>query len=375
MNRLAMFFFSLCITLILPLRVEGRPSGAVVIDTLSWVQLAAGVKYAIADSAVGEDVFIGIGGMTVTQDLVDTWVASLYAAKLRELGIRHLYSVKGPKDGGYGSREIGTLALARHLLLLIESHPRSNRVIVAGHSSGAYVAHALFQDLYDGASIDTSHRTDGKILYFLLDERIGVEPNDVHLTDASADRLGHIYGVYASFPSRNLYSYAPTEMVDLGNRYGSRSSSLNIDASGSGCTAWPCMHMTMINQKPYLPYSWDSRDYGAINPEHPVQTAYLDVITALNYSPPQPTKFRLWQNYPNPFNSSTIIKFELPKSSQVRLTVYDVLGRHVTVLVNERMVVGVHDVKLDASELASGVYFYRLQVGEFTQTKRLMLMK
>jgi hypothetical protein len=375
MNRLLMVLYFLCTALVYSLRVEARPSGAGVLDTLSWVQLAAGVKYAVAESVLGEDVFIGIGGWTVTQDLVDSWVTALYAARLHTLGVRHLYSVKGPKDGDYGSREIGTLALARHLLLLIESHPTSNRIIVAGHSSGSYVAHALFQDLYDGASIDSSHRTDGKILYFLLDERIGVEPNDVHLTDASADRLGHIYGVYASFPSRNLYSYAPIEMVNLGNRYGSRSSSLNIDASGSGCTAWECMHMTMINQIPYLAYYWDLRDYGAINPEHPVQTAYLDVITALNYIPPQPTEFRLWQNYPNPFNPSTTIRYGLPHKSVVQLTVYNTLGQQVATLVQGDQEAGYHEVNFDASGLSSGVYFYRLHAGTYVETRKLLLLR
>jgi hypothetical protein len=313
--------------------------------------------------------------MTVQQALVDSWVTALYTARLHTLGVRHLYSVKGPKDEGYQSHEIGTLDLARHLLLQVQSHPASSRIIVAGHSSGAYVAHALFQDLYDGASIDSSQRTDGKILYFLLDERIGTVPGAVELTNASVDRLGHIYGVYAFLPSRNLYSYASAAMIALGNRYGSRSSSLVIDATESGCYAWQCMHMTMINQKPYQADSWDLRDYGAINSDHPVQTAYLDVVTALNEGPHQPAEIRLLQNYPNPFNPSTTIKFELPTSTVVRLSVFDMLGREVSVLVNERRDAGVHAVIFDGSYLASGVYFCRIQAGDYVSSKKLVLLK
>ena len=82
----------------------------------------------------------------------------------------------------------------------------------------------------------------------------------------------------------------------------------------------------------------------------------------------------LW-NYPNPFNPSTTIKYELPKNSEVRLSVYDMLGREVSVLVNERSDAGVHEVKFDGSTLATGVYFYRLQAGDFVQSKKLVLLK
>jgi hypothetical protein len=88
-----------------------------------------------------------------------------------------------------------------------------------------------------------------------------------------------------------------------------------------------------------------------------------------------PHEFALHQNYPNPFNPSTTIKYELPKSTVVRLSVYDMLGREVSVLVDERRDTGVHEVNFEASRLSSGVYFYRLQAGDFTQTKRLLLLR
>ena len=85
--------------------------------------------------------------------------------------------------------------------------------------------------------------------------------------------------------------------------------------------------------------------------------------------------FALHQNYPNPFNPSTTITYVLPKSSAVRLTIYDVLGREVSVLVDERRNAGVHEVKFDASGLSSGVYFYRLRAGDFVETKTLLLVR
>jgi hypothetical protein len=81
------------------------------------------------------------------------------------------------------------------------------------------------------------------------------------------------------------------------------------------------------------------------------------------------------QNYPNPFNPSTTIKFELPTSSIVRLSVFDMLGREVSVLVNERRAPGVHEVKLDGSGLSSGVYFCRLTAGTCVQTSKMVLLR
>jgi hypothetical protein len=88
-----------------------------------------------------------------------------------------------------------------------------------------------------------------------------------------------------------------------------------------------------------------------------------------------PVAFTLIQNYPNPFNPSTTIKYELPQSAEVTLSVFDILGREVSMLVNERKNAGSYQVKFDGTGLSSGAYFYRLQAGDFTQTKRLMLLK
>lgn len=88
-----------------------------------------------------------------------------------------------------------------------------------------------------------------------------------------------------------------------------------------------------------------------------------------------PSVFVLFQNYPNPFNPSTTISFDIPKRSQVRLVVYDVLGREVKTLVDGDKPAGSYQVTFDASGLPSGVYFYRLTSGSFAATKKLMVVK
>lgn len=87
------------------------------------------------------------------------------------------------------------------------------------------------------------------------------------------------------------------------------------------------------------------------------------------------TRFVLNQNYPNPFNPSTNISFEIPKSSEVTLEVFDMLGRKVVSLVNERKAAGSYTVPFYASSLSSGMYIYRLQAGSFIQTRKLTLIK
>lgn len=88
-----------------------------------------------------------------------------------------------------------------------------------------------------------------------------------------------------------------------------------------------------------------------------------------------PTSYTLQQNYPNPFNPSTSISYSLPQTGHVTLNVYDMLGRTVAILINDKIAAGQHSVRFDASKLPSGMYFYRLQAGDFVQTRQMTLVK
>jgi len=85
--------------------------------------------------------------------------------------------------------------------------------------------------------------------------------------------------------------------------------------------------------------------------------------------------FNLSQNYPNPFNPSTKINYSVPVKGNVKLTVYDLLGRKVTELVNEIKPAGKYSVNFDAGELASGTYIYRLKAGNFSISRKMILVK
>jgi hypothetical protein len=116
------------------------------------------------------------------------------------------------------------------------------------------------------------------------------------------------------------------------------------------------------------------------NPSHEnlLLTASIAVPTAVNEATTRtnvPQQYGLAQNYPNPFNPSTTIKFQMPSKGFVTLKIYDMIGREVTTLVDGFQEAGTHDVKFDASNLPSGVYFYRITTGTYVATKKLVLIK
>ena len=100
-----------------------------------------------------------------------------------------------------------------------------------------------------------------------------------------------------------------------------------------------------------------------------------DQITVDNEEVEQPLSFKLSQNYPNPFNPTTMINYELANASDVKLEIFDMLGRKVQTLVNTRKTAGIHNAIFDASALSSGIYIYRLQAGSYLKTRKMMLIK
>ena len=97
--------------------------------------------------------------------------------------------------------------------------------------------------------------------------------------------------------------------------------------------------------------------------------------TGVSTEPNIPGEFSLSQNYPNPFNPTTVITYGLPQTAHVNLAVFNMLGQQVALLDNGERTAGYHDVVFDGNGLASGVYVYRIQAGDFVQTRKLVLMK
>jgi len=108
---------------------------------------------------------------------------------------------------------------------------------------------------------------------------------------------------------------------------------------------------------------------------HPLLRGPVTAVEENKNDETLPKTYKLEQNYPNPFNPSTTIAFALPKPSEATLKIFDASGREVATLVDGKLPAGRHEVVLDASPFSSGVYFYRLRAEEFSQTRRLMLVK
>jgi len=85
--------------------------------------------------------------------------------------------------------------------------------------------------------------------------------------------------------------------------------------------------------------------------------------------------YRLFQNYPNPFNPSTIIEYYIGKYDDVRIAVYDITGREVAVLINDKQKAGNYKIEFVAGNLSSGVYLYKLQAGEFSKAMKMILVR
>ena len=88
-----------------------------------------------------------------------------------------------------------------------------------------------------------------------------------------------------------------------------------------------------------------------------------------------PNKLVLNQNYPDPFNPSTTISYSIPKQSQVTLMVYDILGNEIKTLINEEKTAGTYKINLNASNLSSGIYFYKFETDNYVKCKKMILLK
>tara|TARA_R110002124_G_scaffold257722_5_gene423424 strand:- start:193 stop:693 length:501 start_codon:yes stop_codon:yes gene_type:complete len=104
-------------------------------------------------------------------------------------------------------------------------------------------------------------------------------------------------------------------------------------------------------------------------------TQFSTILFTSNEQVSLPVEFNLFQNYPNPFNPSTTIKYGIPEASHVSILVYNMLGKKVATIVDERKSSGWYTVRFDASNLASGFYFYRIIAKDFIGIKKMMLIK
>lgn len=146
------------------------------------------------------------------------------------------------------------------------------------------------------------------------------------------------------------------------------------------------VHDTLLNTSSFDFYDWPFVDIdnlywkvrtindGGIGPWSEINH-FSFLFTDVENETQLPKEFALLQNYPNPFNPSTVITYHLPKASNVKLKVYDIIGNEIATLVNEEKAAGIYKVNFSSTNLASGVYLYKLQAGGFLETRKMILVR
>jgi len=224
----------------------------------TWSPVSFGVT--TMDTGGGADIVIAYGGYTATDADSQAWVTQLTSVRLAQLGVGHLYAVRGPEDRDYAAREIGNSELAAALATQATA---AAHVVVIAHSSGGFVADELFT--FAEASVLA------KIAYFDLDG------GSWALTDALVASMSGVYFCSAhdsvAGDSENTSSDESLHAQLAGSHF------FTVDADGSGCdvgAGW-CLHDTLIINRPHDPTTYDlALDYTDFTGGRQVVTSYID---------------------------------------------------------------------------------------------------
>jgi photosystem II stability/assembly factor-like uncharacterized protein len=196
---------------------------------------------------------------------------------------------------------------------------------------------------------------------------------DVLKSDNNGDNW---YSVRNNIPSSNIYALT----VNNGNIYVARRYD-GVYMSSNGGANWNLIADGLVNSYVGSLAANDRYIFAGtlayVNSAHESGVYRLDtgIVVSVPGVVNTPLRYSLSQNYPNPFNPATNIKFDIPENSFVRLVIYDIEGREVAVPVNESKHPGSYTIKFDGTNLSSGVYFFRLEAGDYTETKKMVLIK
>ncbi len=245
----------------------------------SWVKIGNGVQYTFTENHSGNNILVVIGGWQAKQEWVNSWAKELYQAKVKDFGVKHILSVKGPDDVCNDKKENDLVKLAEFMKNIIYATYFIDKVIIVAHSSGSFVANELLNILYgkNGIAKDTFYIN--KVHYFNLDGGIGGGECGVALDDEVIDDIAKLYAVSAYDSASGIYSSNYETIIQLTKMYKQKSELIVVDATESGCKGKWCLHDALIIRKPYNPEMYDlERDYTLFDEEHKVQTDYLNYL-------------------------------------------------------------------------------------------------
>ncbi|MCI0714799.1 MAG: SBBP repeat-containing protein [Chlorobi bacterium] len=181
--------------------------------------------------------------------------------------------------------------------------------------------------------------------------------------DVAIDKYGNVYAAGYMDSGRIAYDYLTIKYDNDGNflwkaRYGFGSSFIDDKAYFIGLDTAINIYITGLSGGAISTIKYSQPPVGVINLGGEV-----------------PKEFKLFQNYPNPFNPITNVKFRIPNESFAKLTLYDVLGREIAILVNEQLKPGTYEIQWDGTNYPSVAYFYRIEAGDYIESKKMVLIK
>lgn len=213
-----------------------------------WTRIGFGVEYQRVNT--GNAILIAYGGYSAHLGYSAGWATELVDAKFGALEVGQIYAVQGPQDPGYDAKEIGNSKLRAHLATIDDGQ---SAIYVVAHSSGTYVAHELFGQMFRAGSTDTLAR----LSYANLDG------GGSGLTTEIVDDMRAVTFAYAHDPTLSSgYSENNSSAMALGDAYAPHATTFEVTVPNTGCAndaGW-CLHDVLITHKPHNPYHYDLAD-------------------------------------------------------------------------------------------------------------------
>lgn len=352
-------------------------------DGVNWVQTSLNRIYVGSLESIGNKLFAGIyypssslGGVYVTTNRGDNWLATSMDSGVVCMAISGSTIYAGSVNNGvYISSDTGAtwpqIKLVNQNVLSLSTS--GNTVYASTVDSGVYVS--------TNKGVDWFHTpVNNQEVFSLatLGDRVFAGTMNVGIVSSTNN------GVYWSLAGLNgQWVY---QLEALGNNVVAASHSNGIYLSTNYGANWFNVNDGFASVPTVNTFLIANNFVYAGTKDNSVWRRPLsELVVVQNSGSGIPSEYSLSQNYPNPFNPTTVIRFSIPvdrnagsvrqASLLVTLKVYDLMGREVRTLVNESLAPGTYEARFDGSNLPSGTYFYKLTVGDFTQTKKLTLLK
>jgi hypothetical protein len=309
---------------------------------------------------------------------------SLYRTSATVSGNRFVENSVGGSGGGPGDGPGGGAGISAHRSSFRIENNIISRNVSAYNGGGMLVSHSSLSGsvqviLHNTVVENQAAQAGGGLCVYLASGTVVL--NSIFWKDTAAIQGSEIFATGAFGGVRYCDvkgGYSDTGNIDADPAFAAGDPMFNLDQSS------PCIGRGTDSSQiggvwyraPDLDYDgdWRPRPVGT-SPDIGAQEDQSTINGVDESDSARPEAFELNQNYPNPFNPSTTVTFKLPRASSVRLGVYDVLGREVAVLVNEKMGAGVYEVAFVASGLPSGVYIYRLVADDYVLARKLTLLR